>query len=138
MAYTGGLEPSVPRRTRVLVLTMTEAVLAELETHGLLLTTDPKLPNVCAVVAGGPIRGSWWAHPKSHEIFRVLNEVASRPDVLTAKLISGKDTFVHRDIWPAFLAVAMSRERWQFATLDARSEERRVGKECRSRWSPYH
>src|SRR2546426_12800270 len=24
------------------------------------------------------------------------------------------------------------------AELDARSEERRVGKECRSRWSPYH
>src|SRR3989441_12973077 len=23
-------------------------------------------------------------------------------------------------------------------TLDRRSEERRVGKECRSRWSPYH
>src|SRR5215813_7181881 len=24
------------------------------------------------------------------------------------------------------------------ATIDGRSEERRVGKECRSRWSPYH
>ena len=24
------------------------------------------------------------------------------------------------------------------ATLNLRSEERRVGKECRSRWSPYH
>ncbi len=24
------------------------------------------------------------------------------------------------------------------ALADARSEERRVGKECRSRWSPYH
>ena len=23
-------------------------------------------------------------------------------------------------------------------SLDERSEERRVGKECRSRWSPYH
>ena len=23
-------------------------------------------------------------------------------------------------------------------SLDSRSEERRVGKECRSRWSPYH
>ena len=23
-------------------------------------------------------------------------------------------------------------------SLDFRSEERRVGKECRSRWSPYH
>src|SRR3712207_8210734 len=28
-------------------------------------------------------------------------------------------------------ALGMSRD-------DARSEERRVGKECRSRWSPYH
>src|SRR3712207_7165011 len=28
--------------------------------------------------------------------------------------------------------VALARERWP------RSEERRVGKECRSRWSPYH
>ena len=25
-----------------------------------------------------------------------------------------------------------------FAEEEARSEERRVGKECRSRWSPYH
>ena len=25
-----------------------------------------------------------------------------------------------------------------FMTVDGRSEERRVGKECRSRWSPYH
>src|SRR5688572_6241784 len=24
------------------------------------------------------------------------------------------------------------------SVLDSRSEERRVGKECRSRWSPYH
>ena len=25
-----------------------------------------------------------------------------------------------------------------FSTAEHRSEERRVGKECRSRWSPYH
>ena len=31
--------------------------------------------------------------------------------------------------WAFFLGVAL---------LIARSEERRVGKECRSRWSPYH
>src|SRR5256885_9844292 len=32
------------------------------------------------------------------------------------------------------------RERESFGRADrrARSEERRVGKECRSRWSPYH
>ena len=26
----------------------------------------------------------------------------------------------------------------ELETIDLRSEERRVGKECRSRWSPYH
>ena len=37
---------------------------------------------------------------------------------------------------------ADERERWQEVlskeVLEQRSEERRVGKECRSRWSPYH
>ena len=28
--------------------------------------------------------------------------------------------------------------RWEIKFADPRSEERRVGKECRSRWSPYH
>ena len=27
---------------------------------------------------------------------------------------------------------------WQIVNYEIRSEERRVGKECRSRWSPYH
>ena len=27
---------------------------------------------------------------------------------------------------------------FKYATSEDRSEERRVGKECRSRWSPYH
>ena len=27
---------------------------------------------------------------------------------------------------------------WEITNLQGRSEERRVGKECRSRWSPYH
>src|SRR5258708_40352960 len=29
-------------------------------------------------------------------------------------------------------------EKENLTTLGSRSEERRVGKECRSRWSPYH
>ena len=37
-------------------------------------------------------------------------------------------------------SIAVSPEQPGFALLsvDYRSEERRVGKECRSRWSPYH
>ena len=33
------------------------------------------------------------------------------------------------------IATALAFPGWEFRT---RSEERRVGKECRSRWSPYH
>ena len=29
-------------------------------------------------------------------------------------------------------------QEWVVSTMMLRSEERRVGKECRSRWSPYH
>src|SRR2546430_16336705 len=34
--------------------------------------------------------------------------------------------------------VALGLLAWRWDALKARSEERRVGKECRSRWSPYH
>ena len=30
------------------------------------------------------------------------------------------------------------REEFAIGVIEGRSEERRVGKECRSRWSPYH
>ena len=33
---------------------------------------------------------------------------------------------------------ASAQEATQTASVVLRSEERRVGKECRSRWSPYH
>src|SRR2546430_3769866 len=39
------------------------------------------------------------------------------------------------------LAAGLKEARGEFVAIfdgDARSEERRVGKECRSRWSPYH
>ena len=36
------------------------------------------------------------------------------------------------------LDLAVLEERGHFRTPEFRSEERRVGKECRSRWSPYH
>ena len=35
-------------------------------------------------------------------------------------------------------ATMSDAEKMMKANIEARSEERRVGKECRSRWSPYH
>src|ERR1039458_6218846 len=36
------------------------------------------------------------------------------------------------------LALEHAPRGWNIGIIAARSEERRVGKECRSRWSPYH
>src|SRR3712207_7007204 len=49
--------------------------------------------------------------------------------------ITFDDVFV-----PDSLLVGKEGEGWKQATAELafRSEERRVGKECRSRWSPYH
>src|SRR3712207_9472250 len=40
--------------------------------------------------------------------------------------------------WKLALAVRGEAAPGLLDSYDARSEERRVGKECRSRWSPYH
>ncbi len=89
------------------------AVLRELQRWGLLLETDAKLPSLVALVAGGPVRGSWWGHPLGHTIFATGEALFQNRDVLLAKLVSGKATWIHRRLWPALLAAAGSREAWQ-------------------------
>src|SRR5215471_20192594 len=64
------------------------------------------VPSLAAAIAGRPIRGSWWAHPKSREIFRILSSVSESPDVLVCKLIDGRVTYVHRRLWPALVKLA--------------------------------
>jgi hypothetical protein len=76
-----------------------QRVFRNLKRHGVLLQTDARLPNVCALVTGSPVRGSWWAHPGSQEIFRVNCALADHPDVLVVKLISAKLTYVERALW---------------------------------------
>jgi hypothetical protein len=92
-------------------------ILATLEATGLLLIQDRSFPNVVKLVTGETLRGSWWAHPRSHEIFRCLNAIAADPAVLVTKLIHKKVTFVHRRLWPAVLSVASARDAWQLEGL---------------------
>jgi len=101
----------------------TPEVLADLSRLGLLLQQDKYLPCVVTILVGGPLATSWWSHPKSHHIFRVLTEIADHCDVLLTKLLGGKDTLVHRRLWPAFLAVATSGEPWQTRRLSRAARE---------------
>jgi hypothetical protein len=94
-----------------------DPVLAALAANRLLLTQDKALPNVVGILMGESLRTSWWSHPKAHLIFSVLSELADHPDVLFTKLLYGKDTLVHRSLWPALLAVGSARDKWQLQGL---------------------
>lgn len=96
---------------------MMSRILAVLEDLGLLLEQDKTLPNIVSLITGEPLKTSWWSHPQAHLIFHTLTELADHPDVLATKLMAGKVTFVHRNLWPALLAVALSREPWQLRSL---------------------
>jgi hypothetical protein len=72
--------------------------------HGVVLeSATGQVPSLAAAIAGGPISGSWWAHPKSAEIFALTRAVRDSTDVLVCRLVDGKITYVHRRLWPALV-----------------------------------
>ena len=98
-----------------------ERVLAELCSRGMLLqSARGPIPNVAELVAGEPIKGSWWGHRAGREIFAVLNELADSDDVVRLRLIGKKITLVHRRVWPALVRVA---DRFAPEALAAITEE---------------
>lgn len=93
--------------------------MAALIEHGMLLeSARGPLPNVAEIVAGEPIRGSWWGHPAGHAIFAALNTLADSPDVVRTRLVNGKVTLVHRRLWPALVRVADRFPPERVAALD--------------------
>lgn len=90
-----------------------KTVLSQLKKDGFLLESDPKLPSVCSLITGEPLRGSWWSHPLSHTIFQVNEQLEDHPELLITKLISGKVTFVHKKLWAEILAIGLERAPWQ-------------------------
>jgi hypothetical protein len=64
------------------------------------------VPSLAEAVAGEPIRGSWWAHPKGREIFRCTRAVRDSADVLVCRVVDGKVTYIHRRFWPAIVRLA--------------------------------
>ena len=82
-------------------------VMAALAEHGMLLeSARGPLPNVAELIAGEPIKGSWWGHPQGHAIFATLASLDDSPDVVRLRLVNGKVTLVHRRMWPALVRIA--------------------------------
>ena len=78
--------------------------------------------------------------PASLQILHIAAHVDCLERRILPALIRGKTVILDRYWWSTVAygtAVGIS---WRIlnAMIVLRSEERRVGKECRSRWSPYH
>lgn len=87
-------------------MNVAEAI-AFIQEHGVVLASAKgPVPRLTEMIVNEPIKGSWWAHPKSHQIFAILQAVADSEDVLVCRLVNGKVTFVHRRLWPALVRAA--------------------------------
>lgn len=109
--------------------------MADLIEHGMLLeSARGPLPSVAEMIAGEPIRGSWWGHPASHAIFDALNALAESPDVVRTRLVNGKVTLIHRRLWPALVRVS---DRFPPKSLAAIHEEHTTSGAHRVREQPF-
>lgn len=86
-----------------------------LERYGMLPAHDPAVPSVTNLVAGRPIRGSWWGDPAGRQIYLVLNALSD--EVAWPKLLGGKVTLVHKRLWTALAAVGEQDAGWQLEGL---------------------
>lgn len=94
--------------------------IALVKTHGVVLEAGRgPVPSLAEAVAGEPIRGSWWAHPKAKVIFSCTRAVRESADVLVCRLVGGKVTYVHRRLWPALVRLA---DRFDAKRLEAIEE----------------
>jgi hypothetical protein len=98
-----------------------DTVWRALKAHGMLLKQDKRVPSVVGIVTGESLRGSWWGHPQSHQIFSILAILAEDEEIVLTKLLHRKDTLIHRQLWPALLAVGRARAPWQLVGLSNES-----------------
>jgi len=120
-------------------MTAAEA-LAFVEEHGVVLASAKgPVPCLTELIAGEPIKGSWWSHPKSHQIWAILESVTDSKDVLVCRLVKGKITLVHRRLWPALarLASRFPPKRISKVSQEHTASGRHVNKEVPfPRWVP--
>jgi hypothetical protein len=98
-------------------MTRTQA-LAFVQKHGVVLEAGRgPVVSFADAVAGAPIRGSWWGHPKGREIFALTRAVRESKDVCVCRIVGGKITYVHRRLWPALFRIAPRLPRRQLAKI---------------------
>ena len=86
--------------------------------HGVVLESAAgPVPSLAQALVGEPISGSWWAHPRSHEIFETTRVVRESDEILVCRLVDGKITYIHRRLWPALVRAAKRFPRKRLAQV---------------------
>lgn len=75
------------------------------------------MSDLVYLITNERIRGSWWSHKRAQTIFNVSEMLEDHRDVMVMKLISGKVTFVHRQLWNDIYSIGVAREDWQVKKL---------------------
>jgi hypothetical protein len=106
----------------------TQRVLAQLERRELLLQAGNEFASVVELVAGEPVRGSWWAHPRANLIYWVCQDLEADARVTEARLLGGKITHIWHTRWADVTSIAIARAPWQWAGVhsDGRALVERV------------
>ena len=92
--------------------------LAFVKRHGVVLESGRgPAPSLAEAIAGGPIKGSWWGHPKARQIFHCAHAIRESEEVLVCRLVGGKVTYVHRRLWPALVRLRNQFEPSRLAAL---------------------
>ena len=79
-----------------------------IERHGVVAESAHRgaIASLAEAIAGAPIRGNWWTHPRSKEIFALSRAVREAPQVLVCRIVDGKIGYVHERVWPALVRLA--------------------------------
>lgn len=88
---------------------MTPALaLAFVKRHGVVCEAVRRgaIPSLADAIAGEPLKGTWWSHPKGKAIFALTRAVRDSPQVLVCRLVDDKISFVHERLWPALVRMA--------------------------------
>ena len=90
------------------------------------------------LVVGSGLYGSIFAREATNKGYKVL--VIDKRDNVGGNIYTEKIEGINVHKYGAHIFHTNIKEVWDYLNQYAifRSEERRVGKECRSRWSPYH
>ena len=79
--------------------------------HGIMLeSARGPVPSLASTAAGEQVPGNWWGHEKRYHIWHAINAIresgVGQADVLVCRLMRGKVTYVHRDLWPALVRLS--------------------------------